>query len=240
MDVLILRLQGPLMAFGDTAVDELRPTDLLPGLSLMTGLLGNALGWLYLHGDRLQSLQDRLLLASRLERRGSLLRDYQNAHINKGDKLWRSKGGPLGRDMGSAGESIVQRERFYRANAAVTAALALEPPGGEPSLDDLERALRRPARPLFLGRMSCPPSVPIYQGERMRAGSLEEALLLAPPLPGPSPGEEESSWLMEYPLKDVSSAPDALERQDLRDWRNGVHAGSRFVRRCLRPREEQP
>ena len=47
MDALILRLRGPLMAFGDVAVDEIRPTDLLPGLSEMTGLIANALGGLF-------------------------------------------------------------------------------------------------------------------------------------------------------------------------------------------------
>jgi CRISPR system Cascade subunit CasD len=293
MDVLILRLRGPSMAFGDVAVDELRRTDVLPGLSFMTGLLGNALGWLYIHGDRLQALQDRLLLALRLERRGFLLRDYQNAQINRGDKVWRSTGGTFGRDMGAAGESIVQRERFYRADAAVTAALALEPPGESPCLDDLERVLYRPARPLFLGRMSCPPSGPIYRGERIQAGSLEDALRLTPPFPekawnASGKKAEESVWLEEYPAEDTAAASDArlhsnefeckepkflknkqdlifqklagggfapaipirflskanwdgiVERHDLRDWRNGVHAGSRFVRRVLVEQEEKP
>ena len=232
MDILILRLRGPLMAFGDVAVDELRPTDVLPGLSLMTGLLGNALGWLYTHGDRLQALQDRLRLASRLDRKGSLLRDYQNARITKDDKLWRSKGGSLGRDLGTAGESIVQRERFYRANAAVTAALALDPPDPAPSLDALEEALRRPARPLFLGRSNCPPSGPLLIG-RVRASGLEDALRAAPP---PLRGQDSPYWV-EYPAGDIAAMPDIVERYDLRDWRNGVHAGSRFVRRC---RQRQP
>ncbi|MDR2160609.1 MAG: CRISPR-associated protein Cas5, partial [Desulfovibrio sp.] len=107
MDILILRLRGPLMAFGDVAVDELCPTDVLPGLSFMTGLLGNALGWLYIHGDRLMALQDRLLLASRQEWPGTSLRDYQNAHTNKGDKLWRSKGMAVTREK----TEIVQRQR---------------------------------------------------------------------------------------------------------------------------------
>jgi CRISPR system Cascade subunit CasD len=228
MDILILRLRGPLMAFGDVAVDELRPTDVLPGLSFMTGLLGNALGWLYIDGARLQALQDRLLLASRLELPGASLRDYQNALINKGDKLWRSKGGALERGLGAAGESIVQRYRFYRADAAVTAALALDPPEGAPTLDDLERALRRPARPLFLGRVNCPPSGPVYREERIQAESLEEALAATPPLLCAQP----PPWLTEYPAKDISATRGLEERQDLRDWTNGVHAGSRFVRRC--------
>ena len=63
--MLILRLQGPLMAFGDMAVDEIRPTDTLPGLSQMTGLIANALGWTFQDRERLQRLQDRLRIAAR-------------------------------------------------------------------------------------------------------------------------------------------------------------------------------
>jgi CRISPR system Cascade subunit CasD len=236
MDILILRLRGPLMAFGDVAVDELRPTDVLPGISLVTGLLGNALGWLYIHGERLQALQDRLRLASRLDREGSALRDYQNARITKDDKLWRSKGGSLSRDLGAAGESIVQRERYYRADAAVTAALTLEPSHADPSLDALEEALRRPARPLFLGRSNCPPSEPVLV-RRVQASSLEEALRREP-LPR---GERQSfSLLLDVPAEDGAGVDGIRERYDLRDWRNGVHAGSRLVRRIPMTQEEKP
>jgi CRISPR system Cascade subunit CasD len=237
MDILILRLRGPLMAFGDVAVDEIRPTDLLPGLSFMTGLLGNALGWMYIHGDRLQALQDRLRLAARLERPGEPLRDYQTAYINKNkDMLWRSRGSPLKRTNKSDGESIVQRERFYRADAAVTAALSLEPPDASPSVDDIENALRRPARPLFLGRVNCPPSGPLYRGERVQADSLEDALRAA----SPQQGAQVPPWLTECPAEDLSARRDIRERYDLRDWKNGVHAGSRFVRRFLPEREDRP
>lgn len=218
------------MAFGDVAVDEIRPTDVLPGLSFLTGLLGNALGWTYTDGERLQRLQDRLRMASRLERRGILLRDYQNAHINKADKLWRFHGAPGKRSCGAAGESIVQRERYYRADAAVTVAFALEPSEEFPTPDDLVNALCRPKRPLFLGRMACPPSHPLYCGERRCVTTLEQALAVIPLMPYADP----SPWLEETPGETATSGTELLERKDVRVWKNDVHAGSRLVIRRLR------
>ena len=44
MDFLVFQLQGPMAAWGDTAVGEFRPSLDAPGLSSLVGLLGAALG----------------------------------------------------------------------------------------------------------------------------------------------------------------------------------------------------
>ncbi len=44
MDVLRLRFDAPLMSFGDVIMDRHNVMDRFPRLSLLTGLLGNALG----------------------------------------------------------------------------------------------------------------------------------------------------------------------------------------------------
>lgn len=43
MRTLILRFEAPLMAFGGVAVDERLPTSRFPGLSMVCGMIGNAL-----------------------------------------------------------------------------------------------------------------------------------------------------------------------------------------------------
>lgn len=232
MDALILRLRGPLMSFGDVAVDELRPTDFLPGISFLVGLIGNALGWLYTDHEKLQRLQDRLVLASRLETRPELMRDYQNAEIHEKDLVWRSKGKPDRRLSGLKGKGIVQRERFYLANASVTVAFSLIPADAAPTLDDVEDALRRPARPLFLGRVCCPPSAPLYRGERF-ALEPAEALRAAGNLADKGlKGETGASFFLEeIPARDFTDCGHLSERRDLRDWKGGVHCGSRLVYR---------
>lgn len=150
MRCLILRLDGPLMAFGDVAVDEIRPTRRLPTLSMLTGLLGNALGYDHSDVHALQHLQDRLLVAARLDHAGRTIVDFQTAEIAKKDLMWTTRGVPAERAGGDQSYSgPVLRYRHYVADAVVTLALSMEPEGEAPTLGDLEAALRRPARPLL-------------------------------------------------------------------------------------------
>lgn len=216
---LVLRFSGPLMSFGDQAIDEIRPTRRLPGRSMLAGLLGNALGLDHRDVDALQRLQDRLRFAAREERSGTLLRDYQTAEIAKDDPLWTTRGKPAGRDGGDASYSgPVLRERFYRADAEVVVALALDPADEPPDLESLAGALRRPERPLFLGRKGCPPAGPICQGV-ITAETLVQALDLATP-------RGAAGGLVETEPDEAHAAERVLDVPDRRDWRQGFHAGS--------------
>src|ERR671919_1552470 len=162
MQVLILRFEGPLMSFGDVAIDEIRPSRRLPARSMLTGLLANALGWAHRDVAVLDRLQERLRFAARLDREGQGLVDFQTAELGQHDPLWTTRGVPAERAGGAASYSgPALRYRHYRADAAVTVALTLAPAEEAPDLAALEAALRRPERPLFIGRKGCPPSRPI-------------------------------------------------------------------------------
>lgn len=234
MRFLVLRLEGPLMSFGDVAVDELRPTKELPGLSMLTGLVANVLGLRFTEAERLGRLQERLVYGARLDRRGRLLRDFQTAQLDKGDLLWRTDGRGPGKREGGEGSfsGPTLRERFYRADSQVCVVLSLVPEGESPTLDDLAAAFIRPFRPLFLGRVSCPPSGPLHRGEFVEAPSVRAALELASRGEGGDSGPLVSVWPADGP---GGSRPDGLHGGrveslcDLRDWTNDVHAGSRNV-----------
>lgn len=162
---LLLRLEGPLMAFGTTAVDHRRPVQPWPATSMLTGLLANALGWDRAEGTRLEGLQARLRWAARLDRPGEHLDDFQTAQLSKKSLGWTTRGvveSPAGGD--AAFESPHLRDRDYRADASVLVALRLEPADEVPTLDELATALGRPARPLFLGRKGCPPAARLVAG----------------------------------------------------------------------------
>ena len=45
MQHIVLTLEAPLMSFGREKIDQNRPTWDFPGLSMITGLLANALGY---------------------------------------------------------------------------------------------------------------------------------------------------------------------------------------------------
>ena len=88
---LILNLESPLMAFGGETVDNLGVIRRFPAVSMLTGMLANALGWRRVEGARHQRLQDRLVFAARIDRdpRGGVrLTDFQTAQLGASEKGW--------------------------------------------------------------------------------------------------------------------------------------------------------
>ena len=218
---LLLRLEAPLMAFGAVAVDANGPVDDIPAPSLITGLIANALGWDRTEAERLQRLQDRLVLAVRRDREGERVPDFQTAELAHDDKGWTTSGVPEGRAGGAgtyAGKHI--RRRWYDADAAVTVALRLDPAEEAPTLADLAAALDRPARPLFLGRKPCLPAERLVLGPPVKAENCFDALAKAPLAKNAAP-RPRGFW-----PKDEGPATEARRHlHGRRAWRAGVHAG---------------
>jgi len=174
---LLLRLEAPLMAFGAPAVDQLRPVQRWPAVSMLTGLLGNALGWRRQDAALLDRLQARLRWAARLDREGVPLTEFQTAQLGKDDQGWTTRGRPEGRDGGADSyKSPHLRWRDHRADASVLVAVTLTPADEPPTLDHLALALQRPARPLFIGRKACLPATPVFAGWRAAADPLSAVL----------------------------------------------------------------
>ncbi len=180
--VLFLRLEGPLQSWGETARWSIRDTRLEPTKSGVVGLLAACLGWRRAD-PRIAELAAALRMGVRVDRPGTVVRDYQTV-----------VGGVLsaeGRIKITAGQpETVESWRDYLADAAFLVALE----GPSSVLDQVEGALRRPVWPPYLGRKSCPPAAPLYPAWPGRPShwsgvSLAEALERAPWL-GPWPGME--------------------------------------------------
>lgn len=225
---LILRLEAPLVAFGGVAIDHVGVTRDFPAASMLTGLIGNALGWERTDSARHQALQDRLVFAASRESESDLgvLTDFQNAKLEKNERGWTTWGKPEGR-AGASYDAPHRRRREYHADACVTVAVRLEPDQDAPDLDAIAAALDRPARPLFIGRKPCLPSSRILQGEAT-AGTGFEALRGLPA------GRDAPSILRAiWPLGEGPTDGDAVTRivdlPDLRNWKTGLHGGSRRI-----------
>ena len=151
---LRLRLEAPLASFGGEAIDMHGVIRDFPAQSMLTGLCANALGWNRSMRQRHQSLQDRIVFGAFHLEDPSLGRmtDYQTAQLGKGDQAWSTRGTPIGR-AGGAGTYLVahQRWRDYHSDLRLSVVLRLDPEHQAPTLEDLAAALRRPARPLFIG-----------------------------------------------------------------------------------------
>lgn len=239
MRALILRLDAPLMSFGDVAIDEIRPTRPLPTRSMLTGLLANALGYDHREVAAIAGLQDRLRFAARLDRPGRRLVDFQTAEIAKRDPMWTTRGAPAERAGGEGSYSgPVLRYRHYLADALVTVALTLDPADEPPDLEALGAALRRPERPLFLGRKGCLPAAPLLDRIVDDAPSLAGALALVPPRRAAA---DAAGWLVE--TEDAPGEPPerrVLQVADRRDWRQGFHTGLSRRRELRAAVEETP
>lgn len=225
MDVLLIRLDAPLMSFGAVVVDQNHPVWRFPGVAMLTGLLGNALGWDHRDTHRLQALQDRLRFAARWDAEPALLTDYQTVDLGQDFMIgtgWTTRGHREDRGKGAATTGTHIRYREHWANGVATIALALNGEG-KPDLAALEQALRFPARPLFLGRKPCLPATPLLLGRRKAEGV--RAALAAEPLadigPRRRPGRIPALW----PL-DEGQGAQIEERYDRRDWRNNIHRGT--------------
>jgi len=229
MDALILRFDAPLMSFGGVMVDQHGPTDHFPGLAMLTGLLANALG--YRHGDfdRLQALQARIQFAARWDVEPEHLVDYHTVDLGQ-EKMryagWTTRGVAEHRAGGSVAKfGTHQRYRHYWANGVMTLAIAVEG-DGMPNLDELQNALSRPARPLFIGRKACLPTAPILSA-RVQAANLLEALCSYPAHPRIVENDEETlaaCWPANIP---GSNHARIVSRYDQREWCNQIHAGRR-------------
>ncbi|MDG4765925.1 type I-E CRISPR-associated protein Cas5/CasD [Solwaraspora sp. WMMD406] len=138
MDTLLLRLAGPLQAWGASSRFVHRGTEIAPTKSGVIGMLAAAKGI-----RRTEPLTELLGLsfAVRLDQPGTVVRDFQTARRLDGQAL------PLS-------------YRNYLSDAAFVAAV-----GGDADLvTGLHDALRRPQFPLYLGRRSCPPVLPVSLG----------------------------------------------------------------------------
>lgn len=154
MSTLLLRLAGPMQSWGADSKYNYRRTNREPTKSGVLGLLAAALGC---RRDDVQALQElsTLRFGVRVDLEGTALQDFQMVHGKK-----------------SKDDTLTYRD--YLCDAIFVAGLE----GSRELLERLQKAVRNPVYPLFLGRRSCPPVGPICLG--IAEEPLEAALQTVP------------------------------------------------------------
>lgn len=191
---LLLRLAGPLQAWGTQSRFTERDTGIEPSFSGVVGLLCAALG-----RPREAPLADlaTLRFGVRVDREGAMRVDYHTA----GGLHLRSDHGKYGvtKPDGSLLPNAVISRRFYLADADFLVGLQ----GELRFLEELDAALRRPRFPLFLGRKAFVPAVPVAlpeispRGPAIREGGVEEVLRAYPRFVRRRPWEDEEDVVRE-------------------------------------------
>ncbi len=237
--VLLMRLDAPLVSFGTSMVDQNGVVQAFPPRSLLTGLLGNALGYEHRDEDKLQRLQERIVYAARIDRAGEALVEYQTVDLGQpwmdpAQAGWTTRG-RIAERAGASSEGTHQRYRHHRADSVHTVALELLPADEEPTIDVLAKALQSPARPLFIGRKACLPAAPLL----LDVVDADNALVALSATKRISPARAGSPEAATAPL--LAWWDDALDSAgavvgpvepqvftDERDWKNQIHVGRRF------------
>ena len=176
MSTLLLRLAAPLQAWGINSKFDIRKTEREPSKSGVIGLLAAALG-----RRRDESLDDLIALkfGVRCDKEGKLLRDYQTTFEEENVKKVKIKKiyyknaitdykleGTEYRYKNSMMKGTDHTRliiRYYLADAIFLVGLESQ---DETFLKTLDQALQAPVFPLFLGRRSCPPTLPLSLGIR--------------------------------------------------------------------------
>ena len=139
MPTLLIRMAAPLQAWGVDSKFETRRTGREPSKSGIVGFLAAAMGYRRDEDDKIAELS-RLNIGIRVDKEGTLLRDYHTVHGAK---------------------SAYVTNRYYLSDAIFL--VGVESNDGE-LIERLANALEHPVFPLFLGRRSCPPTLPICLG----------------------------------------------------------------------------
>lgn len=152
-NTLFLRLEGPLQAWGERARWGVRDSATEPTKSGVVGLLACALG---LQADEdIQALSRQVRVGVRCDLPGELLRDY---HTVVGGVLCAE--GKIKRTQKTGEIETVVSERYYLADASFLVAVQAPPE----LIARLAEAVQHPHWPIYLGRKSCVPSRPVFQG----------------------------------------------------------------------------
>ena len=236
MRILVLRFDAPMISLGAPVIDNYGKVQEFPALSMLTGLLGNALGYDHSDYDKLNRLQNRIVFAARQEIPGKRIRDFQTVDLNQLKMNMKKRGWTTyhkrdDRKGRTASKATHTRYRDYIADSIITVFLALSPENTKPDTDDLIRALNKPERPLFLGRKCCIPSSGILADEIDRRDLLE-ALKSYPLFNRESVKEyvNEKSVSAQWQYTNKKEKSRALSIMDKREWQNQIHCGERLVR----------
>lgn len=189
--VLLLRLSGPLQAWGIDSRFSVRDTAREPSKSGVVGLLCAALG-----RPRERPVEDlaALKMGVRADREGVILRDYHVAGV----------GGYYKADGNIERKNVIPGNRYYLMDARFLVGLE----GDDLALlACLHAALRDPVWPLYLGRKACVPGQPVWLADGLRPNETLLHALEHYPWLGPSRiAKEQRPTRLRLVLEDLDGA----------------------------------
>lgn len=167
-EFLLFQLYGPMAAWGDVAVGQMRPALSAPSRSAVFGLVEAALGILRDDEERIMRIERGYGFAVKVESQGNLMVDFHSIQPPRAVALkkWpavtrREEVIALHNDAseGNTQENTMLSFREYRLDAS--AVVALWAKDENQHLADIAEAIKKPHFSLYLGRKSAPPALPM-------------------------------------------------------------------------------
>ncbi len=222
---LVFQLYGPLAAWGDIAVGQSRHSHAYPSKSAVMGMVASALG-IRREEERIhQELFSSYGFAVKVLSMGTLMQDFHTTQVppEQRNKRYFTRKEELNSEKLGTGLST----REYRCDALSVVGFWSFKDKPLYSMEQLTEALNRPRFVLYLGRKSCPLSLPV----RARSSnfiSLKEALDSVEPI--------ENIDLLQYPHYHWDDTDEAGMDKTHSVYRHDVCISQK--RRQFEPREE--
>lgn len=178
---LILRLDGPMQAWGTHTYEDSRPSNNFPTRSGLLGLIGACLGLDRQDRPALERLSQSLEFTIRVDRQVNRFgneapRDKHTLKLSDFHTVLDAR-----KVDGTVNKNPIVSRRDYLYDAVFTVAI-MERPGADYPLERIIQALRRPLYTPVLGRRSCPLARPLLEsGEIMEVEDAKAALDQIPP-----------------------------------------------------------
>jgi len=170
-EYLILKLEGPLQAWGGHTFEDRRLSELFPTRSGLLGLLAACLGIDRTDTEKQQTLAASVLFAVRVDGVPVKMVDY---HTVKGARK---------EYQGLKQNETIQTWREYLQDAKSTVCFSVAiwlTEHAVISLDGLVNAINKPFYTPFLGRRSCPITRPLFEGRVIKKNEYQALASFGP------------------------------------------------------------
>jgi len=155
-NTLFLRLEGPLQSWGERGRWSIRDSAPEPTKSGVIGLVACALG--IGEDEPIKALSESVQMGVRVNAPGVRLTDYHTIGGGADEPMLLTAEGKPKKSSGAPHTEISLRD--YLCNASFLVALQ-----GEPAvIERMATAIQNPVWVIFLGRKSCPPTRPVFDG----------------------------------------------------------------------------